>query len=222
MLRQAGSAGRDLALALLRYTMVLAGQGELAAARTSIEESLALFRQAGDRWGASQALNAMGDMARAQGDYDRASDLYTESLLLYSQLGVKRDIPASIHNLGHVALARGDNLKAEKFFKESLTLHQELGNKQGIIECLIALAGVAAAMRQPARAARLLGSSASVREALGLAMWPAGQATYERNLAATRAQLDAAGWRAAWDEGQAMSMGQAIDYALEGSAGSEP
>jgi len=222
VLRQAGyaDAGWDLANASLRYAMVLTGQGEPAPARAAMEEALALFRQEGDRWGTSQALNAMGDIARVQGDYDRASILYTESLQLYRQLGVKRDIPASLHNLGHVALARGDTQKAEAFFKESLMLHQELGNKQGSTECLVGLAGVAAAVQQPARAARLLGSAAAVREALGLSVWPAEHATYERNLSATRAQLDEAGWRAAWEEGRAMSLEQAIEYALgDGVAG---
>ncbi|MFL5731782.1 MAG: ATP-binding protein [Chloroflexia bacterium] len=222
VLRRAGYTGWDLAIALLRYTMVLAGQGDVAPARVSIEESLAIFRQLGDRWGTSQDLNVMGDLARAQGDYDRATTLYTESLGLYRQLGVKRDIPASLHNLGHVALARGDNLKAEEFFKESLKLQQELGNRQGMAEALIGLAGVAAAMQQPARAARLLGSSTSVRDALGLSMWPGEQTTYEQILSATRSQLDEPAWQSACDEGHSMSMEQVIDYALEGTAGTPP
>jgi predicted ATPase/class 3 adenylate cyclase len=216
VLRQAGRAGWDLATALLRNTMVLLSRSEPEPARASIEESLALFRRAGDRWGTAQALNITGDVARAQGHYDRASALYTESLDLYRQLGVKRDIPASLHNLGHVALARGDNVHANEFFKESLRLHQELGNKQGATESLIGLSAVATAMEQPARAARLLGGIASIREALGVSMWPIEQATYDRNLSAARAQMDEPTWQAAWEEGRAMNMERAIQFALEG------
>ncbi|MEA2574856.1 MAG: hypothetical protein QOH93_2154 [Chloroflexia bacterium] len=219
--REAGYGGWDMANVLMRYAMVLGGQRDVAPAQVAMEAALALFRQVGDRWGTSQTLNTMGDMARMQGDYDRASALYTESLHLYRELGVKRDVPASLHNLGHVALAKGDNLRAKGLFMEGLTLHQELGNKFGTAECLVGLAGVATAMQDPVRAARLLGISTGLRETLGDAIWLAERATYERYVAETRAQLDEASWRAALDEGQAMSLVHGIEYALERNAGSQ-
>ncbi len=101
---------------------------------------------------------------------------------------------------------------------ESLTLHHELGNKHGTAECLVGLAGVAAAMQHPVRAARLLGICAGLRETLGDTRWPAEHIAYEqRYVAETRAQLDEATWRAAIDEGRAMSIEQVIEYALERS-----
>ncbi len=42
---------------------------------------------------------------------------------------------------------------------------------------------------------------------------------YERNLASARAQMEHAAWQVAWAEGQAMSMEQAIAYALEETEG---
>jgi predicted ATPase/class 3 adenylate cyclase len=214
MLREGSYGGWDLANALMRYAVILTGQDELTLGRATMEEALALFRQIGDRWGTSQALNTMGDMARMRGDYDQANTLYTESLHLYRKLGVKRDVPASLHNLGLVALATGDTLKAKGFFKESLTLHQELGNKHGTAQCLVGLAGVAAAMQQPVRAARLLGVSTGLREVLGDTRRPAERATYDRYAAEARTQLDEENWRAALDEGQAMSLEEAVEYAL--------
>jgi predicted ATPase/class 3 adenylate cyclase len=222
VLRDGGYAGWDMANVLLRYAMILMSQRDVAQAREKMEAALTLFRQLGDRWGTSQALNMMGDIARMQGDYDRANTLYTESLHLYRELGVKRDIPASLHNLGHVALARGDNSKATEFFKEGLTLHQELGDKFGAAECVVGLAGVAAATQQPIRAARLLGISLRLREALKDTSWLVERTTYERYAADVRAGLDEASWRVALQEGQAMSMEQAIEYALEDSVGSQP
>jgi hypothetical protein len=40
---------------------------------------------------------------------------------------------------------------------------------------------------------------------------------YDHHLSATRTQLDEATWQGAWEEGRAMSMEQAIEYALEDS-----
>ena len=47
--------------------------------------------------------------------------------------------------------------------------------------------------------------------------WLVAQATYERYEDDVRAQLDEASWRAALNEGLAMSLEQAIEYALEGT-----
>jgi len=215
IMRQSGCARWDLANVLLRYSFAHARVGEMASALPTMEEALGLFRQLGDMWGISQALNGIGDIERASENYDRASSFYTESLHLYRQLGVKRDIPASLHNLGQVALASNNSLKAAEFFKESLRLHLELGNKNGIAECLVGLASVATAMGQTARAARLLGICALMREQLELSMWPAEQVMYEHNISMTHAELDEAGWMAAWNEGQAMSLEAAVEYALE-------
>jgi hypothetical protein len=43
---------------------------------------------------------------------------------------------------------------------------------------------------------------------------PADRAEYDRNVAAARAHLPATAFAAAWAEGQAMSLEQAVTYAL--------
>ena len=43
----------------------------------------------------------------------------------------------------------------------------------------------------------------------------AARLEYDRALAAARAQLDEAAWNAAWAEGRAMTLEQAVTYALE-------
>ncbi|MFL5734319.1 MAG: hypothetical protein ACJ78Q_14120, partial [Chloroflexia bacterium] len=74
--------------------------------------------------------------------------------------------------------------------------------------------GPAAQPEKALRAARLFGVSDALRAASGAPMWPAERADYERNVAIARAQLDKQTWEKAWQEGQAMSMEQAIEYAL--------
>jgi hypothetical protein len=38
---------------------------------------------------------------------------------------------------------------------------------------------------------------------------------YRRNLAAARAQLDDAAWQVAWQEGWAMNLDEAVEYAMK-------
>jgi hypothetical protein len=64
------------------------------------------------------------------------------------------------------------------------------------------------------KAARLFGASEALREALGTPLPGSYRANYERNLSSMRKQLDEASVAAAWAEGRAMTMEQAIAYAL--------
>ncbi len=61
----------------------------------------------------------------------------------------------------------------------------------------------------------MFGAGAALHEAVHEGPYPAQRIEIERNIAVARAHLDEATWQAAWAEGQAMSMEQAITYALE-------
>ncbi len=63
---------------------------------------------------------------------------------------------------------------------------------------------------QPERAARILGAM----EALEADMFHAHRREYERAIATARAHIEQSEWEAAWAEGQAMTLEQAIAYAL--------
>jgi hypothetical protein len=125
-----------------------------------------------------------------------------------------------LHNLGYVVLRQGDGQQAAALFEESLVLYQDLKRKHGVTECLIGLAGVAAVSGQPTtarRAARLFGAAERLLEATGGGLAAADQAEHDRYVALARDQLDEAAFAAAWAEGRAMAMEQAIAYALEGA-----
>jgi predicted ATPase/class 3 adenylate cyclase len=189
--------------------------GDPAAAKEAYEESITICREVGNTWILSHALNSLGDLSRLMGDYARARETYQESLSLFRRLDAKIDIPASIHNLGHVALALGEVEEAKSLFIEALRLHKSHKNRAGVAECLAGLAAVAGSRKQPERAARLFGAATLLRGEPTLDEWTVEQVDYKRNLASARAQLDEARWAAAWQEGRAMTMEEAINYSLE-------
>ena len=76
------------------------------------------------------------------------------------------------------------------------------------------MAGLAARQGQPARALRLAGAAAALRDRIDEQPWPANQATLTRRLAAAREALSAQGQAAAWADGQALTVEQAIAEAL--------
>jgi len=72
-----------------------------------------------------------------------------------------------------------------------------------------------AGSQQLERAARLFGAAEALRAAAGVPLTPFDRADYDRDVAAIQAQLDNAALKAAWVEGRAMSLEQAVAYALE-------
>lgn len=109
--------------------------------------------------------------------------------------------------LAGFSLRDSANFDEWQFFEtESLALHWELQDKEGIAACLARLAGVAEAEGQPERAARLLGAAEALLQASDTHLGAAGQAEYDRIVAAMRAQLNEAAFAAAWAEGRARDL----------------
>jgi DNA-binding CsgD family transcriptional regulator len=62
-------------------------QDEYERAAAYYQESLALYREVGDKEGIAELTRSLGRIAQIQADYGRAAILYDESLRLYTQLG---------------------------------------------------------------------------------------------------------------------------------------
>jgi non-specific serine/threonine protein kinase len=121
-----------------------------------------------------------------------------------------RQIIESLGSLGFVLLGQGEYGEAKALLAESLSLRRELGDQVGMVQCLAGLAGIANSVGQPERAARLFGAAEALRAASGARLSPADRVDYDHNLAAARGQLGESAFAAAWDEGRAMTLEEAI------------
>ncbi|HSH77819.1 MAG TPA: tetratricopeptide repeat protein, partial [Herpetosiphonaceae bacterium] len=186
-----------------------------AQAAALLEESVALYRGLNDKWGMSYALQALGGVARLDGDYERATTYYEESLVLSREIGDRGDVSLARMNLGLVARALGDYARAATLLRESLLVCREIDWTLGCCFGLESLAGVAVDQGQATRAARLFGASEALRERIGIVVDPDDRPEYARDVAAARRQLDETAFAAAWAEGRAMTLEQAVAYALE-------
>ncbi|HKP51144.1 MAG TPA: NB-ARC domain-containing protein [Chloroflexia bacterium] len=216
LFRKAGDrGGPGLNLGLLVAGVLAFTQGDYAATGVILGESRAVSKELGDKYTLAQASTYLGDVARMECDYPRARLLYEEALAIFNAQRGRGDIPALLHNLGYVAVAERDYSRARALFRESMALQQEIANKQGISECLTGFAAIAGAEGNPQRAARLFGASETLRLSIGVYMWPAERIEWDRNMSVAKAQLDEIAWQEAWDAGCAMTMEEAIVYALE-------
>jgi predicted ATPase/Tfp pilus assembly protein PilF len=211
--RQLGDR-RVIATTLHYLGNVADNQSDYAVAQALYKESLTIKRELGDRLGIALSLNNLGNVSWSQGDDAAARTLYEESLAIFRELGNKHGVAASLGNLGNVAERQGDYSAAWALHRESLKIQCELVKRLGIAESLEGLAQVAGARGQPEQAARLFGAADALREAIGAPLPPNEHVEYGGRLAAVREALGEAEFTAAWAEGQAMSMEEAISFAL--------
>lgn len=191
-------------------------QGELDRAKGLHIDSLALRRQAGDKRRIAISLNSLGEVARAEGDYAAARAAYEESLELARDAGDQRGLATATGNLGYVALREGDPDTAARLLKEGLAAAKQLVHKLGIAGYLGGLAGAAVLAGEYRRAARILGAARTLLSALGASLTTPDHSQYESSTHAARAALGDETFAQLVDEGAAMTLEQAIDYALNG------
>lgn len=207
---------------ILAYTLKGLGSAlerfDYAAARPILEESLAIWREVGVLEGIADTLNQLGTVAHGQGLEEEAIMLLEESLALSRKIESKTYTAMVLDNLGECLQTHGDNERAERLFREAIILEQEISYYHGIAWSLCGLGGVAGEQRKPERAARLLGAAQAWRKSVGedLSAWPYVLNDYARWEDTARAQLDEEAFATAYAEGQAMTLEQAVKYALEG------
>ena len=189
-------------------------EGMYDAAREAAEELLSMARAVGDAVRTAIALNILGEVARLQGEYDRAGELYQASLELARQVGNPDGIVVGLINLGIVALRQEKPDKAKASLGEGLRLARSLQDQPNTIIALAELAAVAAVDGDPFRAVRLWAATAARAEAIGLVVGEPDRIEYELFLLPLRSELDESEFRAVWDEGRAMSLERAVEYAL--------
>ena len=206
---------RGLAHTLHFLGVEVLGQGEHVAARALAQESVEIFREGEDTWGLAASLASLGIVAQTQEDYSLASSLLGESAALFRGMGDAWGLALPLRNLGIVALRQGDLDRAAAWLREGITTLRELGEKWFMSRNLETLAAVIAMQGDHERAARLFGTGETLREAIGASVLPFYRADYDRGVAAARTGLDEQTFTGAWAQGRAMTLEQALSYALE-------
>jgi tetratricopeptide (TPR) repeat protein len=159
-------------------------------------------------------LAEQGNVALKQGDLEAARSFYEERLAISRALGNQVHIAIALNGLGKVAREQGDTRTARALHVESLEIRRELGDKGGFPWSLEAFA-LLAAPGDPESAGRLWGAAESLRESLGLPLPPNERPEYDRHRAIVREALGEEAFATAWAAGRAMTLEEAIRYALE-------
>jgi tetratricopeptide (TPR) repeat protein len=205
-----------LAVMLNNLGMVSMAAEDYNAAKPLFLESLNLFRELGDRWAVGGLLNNLGIVLRNVDDTSGAQQMLEESIKVRRRIGDKWGLANGLNSLTNLLLHIGRFNLVFPLLSESLFLNKEIGDRTAIAYCLEDFAGLACAQTQFWQAFRLIGAALALRDEVGSPLPPGEQADLDKLLAPAHAALSAEQIEAALAAGRAMSLEEAIAYALGG------
>ena len=98
-----------------------------------LEDSLALYREAGDLPCVLDVINSLGNATWALGDRRRTARLRDEALTLARQLRDPYGIARTLHYIGEEARDSGARLRARRAFEESIDVMRGLGDQSFVL-----------------------------------------------------------------------------------------
>ena len=208
-----------LGMVFAAHSVIAGASGDPMAAHAANEQCVRLARETGNPWMSAMAIFSSSMIAAHLGDTGQARARLEECAMLFRQMRDRHFVNVTRSELGHLERRLGHYAEAVTLYHESIAGWLELGNRTSLAHELESLAIIAAAEGQPRRAARLFGAADALRQATGSAMTGMERAEYTQAITHARAQMDEPEWQAAWAEGQAMTLEQAVAYALEDTLG---
>lgn len=197
-------------LGLLTYN-----SGDYTRTAELLSQAMELCRMGGDAVGEQSALVLLAINSLVQGDIERAASQLEASVAWHRKPQNRHGLAEMLHWAGYVRHLQGDDNAARAALREALELQQEQQRDGDPIESLEVCAWMSADLHQPQRAARLLGATEAARERIEWPFPPGDKPLYDRHLARATADLEEVAFDTAWAQGRALTLEQAIEYALE-------
>ncbi len=203
-----------LAGAIKSLGNVASDRADYATARRLYEESLEIKIQVGDERGIAEAHNNLGVLARLDGDLEASVGYYDKALSFFRAWGDKLAMARVLMNLGEVKMEQDEFGAAKGFIRGSLVLCREIGAHWDIADLLDIMASITDGFGRATDAAQLFGAASGLRDLLGAPLPPGERAAYERRVDRVRRGLPEDRFEAAWAEGRALTLDEAVMRAL--------
>ena len=196
--------------------LAVADESDFSRARQLFDDSVTLFRDADDEDNALWTTRLLAWAYEELGDGERARAMYEDNLDRARALGNKQVEGQTLTDLAARALEQGRARDAVSLMKDALRIDRDRGVPlQTAYDLLRFARALALAGGAQADAARLLSKADALLEEIGAGLLPFFGRVSEEALTATRAQLDDDAFAEAWEEGQALTLDEAVALALD-------
>ena len=214
---------KKIANALYNYGLALAFTASQENEPTSLDETEAVFDEAEDLYRELGDVGGLGDVEWGRGsavayvanELEQALEHMKRAIDYYSRVGNDFGMGWGLYEVGIMLIRLGRHQEAWDYLHRGLALFRGHGDVSAAVLFIASAAAMAQALGDKARAARLAGAFTSLQIASGTDI-----VDHETNqLTGLRPEdLDAltGDLAAAYEEGRAMDLDAAIDYALAG------
>jgi hypothetical protein len=167
-----------------------------------------------DEWGYAEAVITLARNAVKQNALALSITLHEQALTLFRKIGDRYFQSWALYWMGVIEAKQGDVKSGTAKLREALILARQLDSKYALGGGLWRLSEIAQLTGDPARTVRLYWAAKNINESIG-AWTEEDESNFENTMASCRPALTEAEFEAAVEQGRAMSMEQAIAYALE-------
>ncbi len=200
-----------------------ASEADSAAALKMLEEARGLFAQAGDARGEANALWAIGNIFYFRDQDAVGTAQFREALEIFRRVGDRTMEAWALHMLGSGLLRLGRRDESRDLLRHAARYFHESGDTAGITLAFDDLSSQAVADEDYERAARLRGAAMNLTSSTGVGLARFVQEGLEDKVRpSARRSIDAGDLERWGAEGAAMTLDEAVAYALQASPADLP
>ena len=215
-LARAHADKRNIGRALSILGLILTNERQFTLAQSVLEESKALFQEVHDEWEYAHTIMCLTRVAYQRDELALSFTLHEQGLALFRNIGDRYFQSAAFYWMGIIEVKQGDVKRGRADLREALILAQQLDSKYMIGWDLWRLSEVMYLAGDSASTVRLYWAAKNTSDSIG-AWTEEDESNFEKTMASCHAALSETEFEAAVEQGRAMTMEQAIVYALEDS-----
>jgi tetratricopeptide (TPR) repeat protein len=190
--------------------------------REYIERARDIYRRIGDRRGEANTLWALGNSFYFRARPGNGEEQFREALAIFRQVGDRTMEAWSLHMVGTALLRNGEVAEARDNVEHAIRHFYAAGDAAGLTLTLDDLSAVAVAEGDLPRAARLRGAARNLTSETGAELAGFVEDRFETGVRpGIRSHMSEAELARYGAEGAAMTLDEAIAYALEGRVESD-
>ncbi len=214
LFREAGDKrSHVLLLCQIAFVRVLNGYVELA--QKYLDEAELLFSVNSQIEGRGYFQITKSIIALEHGDYEQAHSLLQEALIYSEKSGNRSDYLWALVRSGHFSLREGKIREAQEVLAETAQEFQKIGEMIAVVFTLEGMAGVLLAIGNLKNAARLIGWADATRKEINDTRPLLEQRDVDKVIAACISRMGEVAFSEAYDEGQVMTLDEAVALALD-------
>jgi tetratricopeptide (TPR) repeat protein len=206
-----------LLITLARVTARL--YGDTQAAWNLTEEALRLAIDAELDGQVADVYEVRGVLAVSSGQYEEARLWFEKAMLMYQSVDADFNVLLIKSNLAHLERQFGHNQQALERYRETIMGFHNIGQLGAVTHQLECFGFLAMAGDREERALMLFAAADALRKKVGAPMTSEEGAYFDEQMNVLRQNMDAGQFKRIWNSGRALTMEQALEFALEKNTG---